>query len=140
MIPTALLLVLIFCLLGILHIYWAFGGQWAIAGALPTKTDGSKALQPTPQACLVVACLLLLVALCYLNDLFAVIPLPAQLARIILGLVPLLLLLRTIGDFRYVGLFKKIKKGTFARKDTYIYVPLCAGISLLGFLYLVLHS
>ncbi|TKI67695.1 DUF3995 domain-containing protein [Lysinibacillus mangiferihumi] len=39
-------------------------------------------------------------------------------------------LIRAIGDFKYVGFFKKIKHSQFARNDTWLYSPLCLFISL----------
>ncbi|MDB5802961.1 MAG: hypothetical protein JWN73_283 [Betaproteobacteria bacterium] len=35
------------------------------------------------------------------------------------------LLARGIGDFRYVGLFKKVRGSSFARMDSRLYSPLC---------------
>ena len=32
---------------------------------------------------------------------------------------------RTIGDFRYVGLFKTVRNTRFAELDTLVYTPLC---------------
>jgi hypothetical protein len=39
--------------------------------------------------------------------------------------------LRAIGDFRYVGFFKRIRGSRFARLDTFAYSPLCAFLALL---------
>jgi hypothetical protein len=39
--------------------------------------------------------------------------------------------LRAIGDFRYVGFFKRIRDSRFARLDTLAYSPLCACLALL---------
>ncbi len=36
------------------------------------------------------------------------------------------LLLRAIGEFRYVGLFKRVRGTRFATLDTWLYTPLCA--------------
>lgn len=35
------------------------------------------------------------------------------------------MLLRGVGEFRYVGLFKRVKGSRFARNDTRFYSPLC---------------
>jgi hypothetical protein len=37
---------------------------------------------------------------------------------------------RTVGDFKYVGLFKKIKGTHFSKYDTWFYSPLCLFLSL----------
>jgi hypothetical protein len=39
--------------------------------------------------------------------------------------------LRAIGDFRYVGFFKRIRDSKFARLDTLAYSPLCAALAVL---------
>ncbi len=45
------------------------------------------------------------------------------------------LVLRTVGDFRYVGMFKQERRTQFAARDTRIYTPLC-GVLAAGVLYL----
>jgi hypothetical protein len=37
--------------------------------------------------------------------------------------------LRAIGDFRYLGFFKRVTGTRFARADTLVYSPLCAGLA-----------
>jgi len=37
--------------------------------------------------------------------------------------------LRAVGDFRWVGFFKRERGGAFAVRDTWIYSPLCALLS-----------
>lgn len=44
-------------------------------------------------------------------------------------------MIRAIGDFNYLGFFKKIKHSQFARYDTWIYSPLCL---FLGLTYIIL--
>ncbi|MEL6844116.1 MAG: DUF3995 domain-containing protein, partial [Bacteroidota bacterium] len=44
--------------------------------------------------------------------------------------------LRAIGEFKYVGLFKRIKGTAFAKNDSRIYTPLCLLISTLSILLL----
>jgi len=113
--------VLFFSFLSGVHIYWAFGGKWAAKGVLPTK-DGVKKLNPSPFGTLVVAAGL---------GLFAFIS-GVDLVEYRWGYLVLSILfgLRVIGDFRYVGLFKKVKDSVFARKDTAIFIPLCIYLSL----------
>jgi len=43
-------------------------------------------------------------------------------------------LLRAIGEFRYVGFFKKIKTTPFGQRDTKYYSPLCLLIGIMGIL------
>lgn len=42
--------------------------------------------------------------------------------------------IRAIGDFKYVGVFKKVQRTGFARNDTKIYTPLCVIIATISFL------
>ncbi|WP_205190355.1 DUF3995 domain-containing protein, partial [Burkholderia sp. LMG 13014] len=42
----------------------------------------------------------------------------------------LIFAVRAVGDFRYVGFFKRIRGSRFARMDTLYYSPLCAALSL----------
>jgi hypothetical protein len=46
--------------------------------------------------------------------------------------------LRTIGDFRYVGLFKRERLTLFAELDGRIYTSLCGALAA-GVIYLALH-
>ena len=38
--------------------------------------------------------------------------------------------LRTVGDLRYAGLFKRVRNTPFARWDTRLFTPLCALIAI----------
>ena len=40
------------------------------------------------------------------------------------------LLARAIGEFKYVGFFKKVGGSAFARMDTLLYSPLCLALSV----------
>ena len=42
--------------------------------------------------------------------------------------------LRSIGDFNYVGFFKKIKNTQFAKNDTKYFSPLCLLFTIIGIL------
>ena len=46
--------------------------------------------------------------------------------------IPIIFLLRAIGEFKYVGIFKRVKKTKFGRFDTKLFSPLCLIISILG--------
>ena len=37
---------------------------------------------------------------------------------------------RAVGDFRLVGLFKRVRDTGFARLDTWVYAPLCLGLGV----------
>lgn len=123
----------IFVALGLWHAYWAAGGRLAHRAALPIQ-DGQPLFRPSRQGTLAVAAVLLGCAwLTAANAGLA--PTPAPRALPWLGLlVALGLLARAIGDFRYVGFFKRKGEDPFARLDTLVYSPLClllaAGVAL----------
>lgn len=130
---VAALTSLIFVVLGLWHAYWAAGGRLAHRAALPIQ-DGEPLFRPSSQGTLAVAAVL--IGCAWLTAANAgLVPAPALRALPWLGLlVALGLLARAIGDFRYVGFFKRKGEDPFARLDTRVYSPLClllaAGVAL----------
>lgn len=117
---------LIFIILSLLHIYWAFGGLWGKDLAVPTGKTGQKLFVPSVRSTLIVAVGLLIFALCNLSIKFSpVLPLNPLFLRYGILLIGLVFLIRAIGDFNYVGLMKKHKISDFARQDSLFYTPLC---------------
>jgi hypothetical protein len=53
------------------------------------------------------------------------------LVQIAAWLIAAVFALRAIGDFRYIGFFKRIRDTRFARLDTLAYSPLCAVLAVL---------
>lgn len=123
----------IFTAIGLLHFYWAMGGKRFSEGVLPVKNDGTPSFVPGVFATIVVAIGLLgfaaltLANLGYFENWLSP-------KNVLYGnyAITAIFALRAIGDFYYVGFFKKIKNTTFAKKDTAIYSPLCLIISVLG--------
>ncbi len=132
------LLALIFMILAVIHFYWAGGGQWGFRSALPTDIDGGLLLQPTAIDSLIVGLGFTAFGLTYL---FHSYPFRSGLIRrarnIALWLIPLIFLARAIGDFQYVGFFKKVKATDFAQMDTMLFSPLCLCIGLLGLMIVI---
>lgn len=131
----SILLFFTFSILSGLHFYWVTGGKWALDHAIPTLEDGKKMFAPGALATAVVGFGLLFFAMFYLiqSGLFSV-QLPIWLLSALGWGVPSIFLLRSIGDFTYVGFFKRIKNTPFAQKDTQIYSPLCLAIGFVGLL------
>ncbi|MBV8255946.1 MAG: DUF3995 domain-containing protein [Chitinophaga sp.] len=125
---------IIFLFLSGLHVYWAFGGTWGFAAAMPTTPDGESTIDAGKLATLIVAFGLLLFALVtwgnsgYFNQMVSMKLI--HIGSIIIGAI---FLIRAIGDFRYVGFFKKMKGTLFATQDTRIYSPLCLCIAIMEF-------
>lgn len=128
----SLITAIIFLILSIIHYYWAFGGKWALNSALPTNKFGKKMLNPSVFMTVIVGAILSLFSVYYLQKgNITQINLPQISSYLGYG-IPILFLIRAIGDFTYVGIFKKIKNTKFAKLDTKYYSPLCLAISILG--------
>jgi hypothetical protein len=122
----------LFAGLAALHLYWAAVGGGNLAAAVPQK-GGEPLFRPGPGACLAVALALALAALLCLAQGGMVPWIPPFLARAgVWGLV-VVFTVRAVGDFRYVGFFKRVRDSRFAYLDTRFYSPLCvllAGLAL----------
>jgi hypothetical protein len=134
----ASILFLIFLFLSGINVYWAFGGQWASGAVIPTPDDEQKVIMPGIAPTLVVALGLLgfgftaLIQVMVFNS-----ELPAWLTVIQqygLWVIAGIFMIRAIGDFNYVGFFKKIRHTKFAVNDTKFYTPLCFLIGMLSIL------
>ena len=116
---------IILSLLAAIHIYCALGGTLGKSGAIPTR-NGTPLFAPTPFTTILVA--LGLFAIAALNAMkIGWIGTPG-ISRFIPGglwLTAAIFLLRAVGDFRYVGFFKRHRESRFARLDTLFYSPLC---------------
>ncbi|TFG44340.1 MAG: DUF3995 domain-containing protein [Gemmatimonadales bacterium] len=128
---VAIMLALAFFVLSLLHIGWALGIRIGHAQAIPEREDGQPMFRPGPASTLAVAGLLFVAALLLTQ-------------RVGLGreLIPVALVvpgcwvlsaafvLRAIGEFRYVGIFKRVRGTAFARMDTRYYSPLALALGL----------
>jgi glucan phosphoethanolaminetransferase (alkaline phosphatase superfamily) len=127
----ALILSLIFAFLAALHLYWVAGGQWAVKATIPTKAQDGPVFVPSTMAIwLVVGGLCFFSLLCWQKTSYTNIHLPAFVETFGLYTAAAVFLLRSLGDFQYFGIFKKIKNTVFAKKDSQIYTPLCVFLSL----------
>ena len=127
---VALLLATVLCSIAVLHVYWAVLGVGA-GSAVPSRADGTPLFRPGRVATLLVAAALLLASVIVLAKAHAIrIPLPVALTNVAMWAVAVAFTARTIGDFRYAGVFKRERGTAFARADTRLYTPLCAVISV----------
>jgi len=126
--------ILILLIVAAVHIYWAAGGKAGKGAAIPSA-NGRAVIRPSAFGTALVA-----VGLCAMAALVALrigwldLPaLPGNSVVVEIGtwLIAVVFALRAIGDFRYVGFFKRIRDGKFARLDTLVYSPLCAFLALL---------
>ena len=109
--------------LGGLHIYWALGGRWAGDVAIPTREDGGPVFTPGPWACIAVALGLFGIAGFCLMRLWLTEHLQFETGAY--WSLATIFALRVIGDFHYVGFFRKVKHTRFAHMDRLLYSPLC---------------
>lgn len=125
---------LIFTILAGIHFYWAISGV-GMEKTLPTDEHGKRVLNPSSKDCVIVGVVLLAFAAVYFIQLgFSSIVAQSQLINVAKWIIPFIFLIRSIGDFKYVGFFKKIKKTDFAKMDTKIYTPMCCLIAFLSLL------
>lgn len=133
MIPSILtaLNALVLFSLSLLHLYWMLGGGWGYLAAIPTDGNGRRLFTPGPGGTFVVAVGLALFACT--NLAFAGwmrIGVPFGTIRLAMTMISLIFLVRSIGNFRYVGFFKSFRTSRFARMDTRLYSPLCLALAL----------
>ncbi|WP_442603945.1 DUF3995 domain-containing protein [Paenibacillus sp. KN14-4R] len=117
--------------IGGLHVYWAFGGRWGASAVIPTTKDQKPTFVPGRIATIVVALLLFASSALLLikAGLLTVLPISSTVTWGC-GICAAVFGLRAIGDFRYVGLMKKVRGTRFAIYDYYLFTPLCMWLCL----------
>ena len=131
----SLLLSLVFIFLAFIHFYWLFGGNWGLKQAVPTKNEKEDFSPPPRLATFLVAIVLVLFGFLYIvQSGFINIQLSDWIIKYVYWIIPSVFLLRAIGEFRYVGFFKKIKNTDFAKADSNWFSPLCCAVAIIGFI------
>lgn len=126
--------------ISVLHFFWAFGGRWGAEAVIPTNKEGQRMLNssgnsPSVFTTLVVAFGLLTMALLHLEKVQMVnLLIPTWVNTYGLKIIAGIFLIRAVGDFHYVGFFKKVKRTKFADLDTKFYSPLCLILSINAFI------
>lgn len=121
---VAAVLAVAFCVLSLLHVGWALGWRAGKVQVLPER-DGAPLFRPGPLSTLAVAAVLFLAALIVTQRAgLGREWLPAALVGPGCWGVSVALVLRAIGEFRYVGFFKRVRDTAFARMDTRMYSPI----------------
>ena len=116
----------IFIIISIFHFYWAFGGKFGSKAVIP-EISGKAVFQPPVLATIIVALAMLVGAWLSWKSNSNSCASTLIYVNLAIGIV---MLIRAVGDFKYVGFFKKIKGTTFAQNDTRFYSPLCLLISI----------
>jgi len=124
---------LVLFLLGILHFHWAFGGNFAFADTLPTNSAGERVLNPKKRDSAIVGLGLCAFSIIYLvKSGIITVQLPLIVINYGLWIIIAIFFLRSVGDFKYIGMFKKVKNTDFSSKDSRLYTPICISIALMG--------
>ena len=107
------------------HVYMAAARHSGNSWAVPSR-EGRPLFRPSQGATLLVAVLLLLFAALVAScaGLWHV-GIPHQVLVWLSYGLALGLCGRAVGDFRYVGFFKRFRGSTFARLDSLVFSPLC---------------
>jgi hypothetical protein len=125
------ILFIVFFSLAVIHIYWGLGGKLGVNGAIPTNKNKEKVISPGLFECSIVASVLFGFGIFILIKIQIILfRLPGWLLSYGLVVIAALFLVRSIGEFKYVGFFKKVKTTKFAEMDTKYYSPLCLLISV----------
>ena len=132
MIPIpALILSVVFLVLSAVHVRWLFGNRMNLDGVVPAL-NGEPLFQPGKVSTFLVAVALALAAV--LTVWRGIHPLvgPAWIPRFGIWVLAVVFAFRAIGDFRYIGIFKRVRGTNFARNDSVFFSPLCMVISALA--------
>ena len=137
----SLFLFLIFIVIGGFHFYWLFGGIWGLKKVIPTKNDKLNSLKIPIYATLMVGIVLLLFGVLYfIKSGLTSIELPNGITNFSYWFIPVIFILRAIGEFNYVGFFKKINNTEFSKADSKIFSPLCLIIGITGIIIQLINN
>ncbi len=115
----------VFVALALWHFRMAASPANSGGGAVPS-VGGKPLFVPLPTATVAVGVVLLVfAALVAATAGFVQIGIPPKMLSWSSLVLALALLARAIGEFRYVGFFKRVRGTRFARLDTLVYSPLC---------------
>ena len=114
-----------FIVLALWHFYMAFASHAGVGAAVPS-VDGKPLFIPTKKMTVALGVALLLFALLVAatGGLFSL-GVPDVLLTWLSYALALGLFARAIGDFKYVGFFKRVRDSRSAELDTLLFSPLC---------------
>lgn len=130
----SILLSVILIGLGLIHFNWVIGGKFGFSESLPTEENGDRVLNPKKIDSAIVGIGLSTFGIFYLlkAGIIGFNNLPEWIMKYGNWIIPILFLLRAIGEFKYVGFFKRVKKTEFGKWDSRLFSPLCLIIAILG--------
>jgi len=127
MIYISMIAITVLIFISSLHLYWVFGGSFALNKVLPTK-DGKRLINPGKILTTLVALVLMGFAYVLYTLYFEI-----SYSRYFIYAgwsISAIFLLRAIGEFHIVGFFKTIKGTQFSHYDTKYFSPLCLTLAI----------
>jgi len=133
-----IIVIVVLLTLSATHFYWSFGGKWGFDQALPKSANGHRLFTPSKahSAAVGTGMLILVVYLLIRTELISV-SLPNFILDYGIWFFALIFVLRAVGDFKYVGFFKRVRNTNFGKLDSKYYSPLCL---LLGILMILIET
>ena len=129
----SILLSLILIVLGMIHLNWVIGGKFGYVESLPTKENGERVLNPKKIDSAIIGIGLIAFGIFYMIESGLIeYSLPEWIIKYGGWIIPIIFLLRAVGEFKYVGFFKSVRKTDFGKLDTKLFSPLCLIIGILG--------
>ena len=130
---VGILLAAVFALLSLLHLYWAVGGRFGSAVAIPS-VGGKPSFRPSPFATVLVAVAFIAAVLVVIGQLgWLGNRVPRWMFRWATLGIALIFFLRAVGEFKLIGFFKRASDTPFAYWDTHLFSPLCLLIAVAAF-------
>jgi len=134
MILSIVLSFVFFCL-ACIHFNWVIGGKYGFEAVIPTNENGERVFHPKKTDSAIVALALTLCSIFYfLYSGITNYELPQWISQYMKWIIPSICILRAIGDFKYVGFFKRYTKTKFGKLDIIFFSPLCLIIGIIGIL------
>ena len=128
-----------FVVIALCHFYMAFAPRSGPTGAVPS-IGGKPLFAPSRDATVGVGVVLLLFAgLVAATAGMVSVGIPLAALSWLSYALALGLLARAVGEFKYVGFFKRVRGSKFATLDTWVYSPLCLLLAL-GVAFVALHN
>ncbi|WP_196889923.1 DUF3995 domain-containing protein [Aureivirga sp. CE67] len=122
---------IIFLFLSLIHFFWLTGSTLWLEYAIPTNENYEKLLAPTNFDTLFVGLMLLFFAIIYLWK-FQGKEIQNKVIKFFYWFVPIIFIIRSIGDFKYLGFFKTVTNTSFAKADSFLFAPLCLFLGISG--------
>lgn len=122
--------------IGLLHLYWFFGGRVSIQYFFPAHSSiRKKKSKPYGMVLLIKAIFLFLLAWFFIEQMTTFLKIfTPEMFKWGDRLIAVVFTARAFGNFTYIGFTKSFRKGLFAKLDTFIYSPLCLLIAFFSYM------